>query len=208
MRREWRATQTGSSRARSRRCTLCLGQCHSRHEGGGAAAGAGGAARHAGGGQVVDIRDKVEHKRRCWRAPDLVRRARLLDAAPAPPPTRVSAHAARLSPKPSLDCAWPTSDLLQMHSRALPQKQTDKISREGASMCPSHAPHRLLQLLWGPRRLKMTTRSAMSKASSWSCVTITVVTPTRWMMSFTPRRTLSRTCARARRRRDARGAPC
>lgn len=42
--------------------------------------------------------------------------------------------------------------------------------------------------------LKTTTRSAMSNASSWSCVTRTAVTPTRLMIFLTPLRTLSRTC--------------
>ena len=43
--------------------------------------------------------------------------------------------------------------------------------------------------------LKITTLSAMSKASSWSCVTRILVTPTLCMMSFTESRSVLRTCA-------------
>jgi len=43
--------------------------------------------------------------------------------------------------------------------------------------------------------LKMTTLSAMSKASSWSCVTRILVTPTLWMMSLTESRRDLRTWA-------------
>lgn len=45
--------------------------------------------------------------------------------------------------------------------------------------------------------LKMTTLSAMSKASSWSCVTRILVTPTLWMMSLTESRKDLRTWATA-----------
>ena len=43
--------------------------------------------------------------------------------------------------------------------------------------------------------LKMTTLSAISKASSWSCVTRMLVTPTLCMMSFTESRSVLRTYA-------------
>mmetsp|Transcript_13941 Transcript_13941/g.30131 ORF Transcript_13941/g.30131 Transcript_13941/m.30131 type:complete len:94 (-) Transcript_13941:986-1267(-) len=44
-------------------------------------------------------------------------------------------------------------------------------------------------------RLKMTTLSARSNASSWSCVTMMVVTPTLRTISLSPARSVLRTTA-------------